>query len=77
MIEELNSIFRSVFDDEGLVINAATTAADVEGWDSLTHIRLIVAIEKHFSLRFSAAEISEVENVGQMLELILKKKNIL
>jgi len=72
--ELLLPIFRSVFDDDDLVINSSTTAQDVDGWDSLAHIRLIVAIEKYFSLRFSAAEISEVENVGQMAELILTKQ---
>jgi len=74
IIELLLPIFRSVFDDDDLVINLSTTAQDVDGWDSLAHIRLIVAIEKYFGLRFSAAEISEVENVGQMAELILTKQ---
>ncbi len=74
MIKKLLPIFRNVFDDDELVINASTTAQDVDGWDSLAHIRLIVAIEKSFGLRFSAAEISEVENVGQMAELILSKQ---
>lgn len=74
MIEQLLPIFRNVFDDDDLVINASTTAQDVASWDSLAHIRLIVAIEKSFGLHFSAAEISDVENVGQMAELILSKQ---
>ena len=74
MIEQLLPIFRNVFDDDDLLINSSTTAQDVDGWDSLAHIRLIVAIEKSFGLRFSAAEISDVENVGQMAELILSKQ---
>ena len=74
MIDQLLPIFRNVFDDDDLVINSSTTAQDVDGWDSLAHIRLIVEIEKSFGLRFSAAEISEVENVGQMTELILSKQ---
>lgn len=74
MIERLLPIFRNVFDDDNLVINVSTTAKDLYGWDSLAHIRLIVAIEKSFGLRFSAAEISNVENVGQMAELILSKQ---
>ena len=74
MIEQLLPIFRNVFDDDDLVINSSTTAQDVDGWDSLAHIRLIVAIEKSFGLRFSTAEISGVENVGQMAELILCKQ---
>jgi acyl carrier protein len=77
MIEQLLPIFRNVFDDDDLVINASTTAQDIDGWDSLAHIRLIVAIEKFFGIRFSAAEISDVENVGQMVVLILsKQKNV-
>ncbi len=74
MIDQLLPIFRNVFDDDDLVINSSTTAQDVDGWDSLAHIRLIVAIEKSFGLRFSTAEISEIENVGQMTELILGKQ---
>ena len=74
IVEELLPIFRNVFDDDDLVVNSSTTAQDINGWDSLAHIRLIVAIEKSFSLRFSASEISGVENVGQMAELILSKQ---
>jgi acyl carrier protein len=73
MIEQLLPIFRNVFDDDDLDISSSTTAQDVVGWDSLAHIRLIVAIEKSFSLRFSASEISNLENVGQIAELILRK----
>ncbi len=73
MIEQLTPIFRDVFDDDGLVLTPSTTALDVDGWDSLAHIRLIVSIEKFFGTRFSAAEISEVENVGQMANLISRK----
>lgn len=74
MIEQLLPIFRNVFDDDHLVINSSTTAQDIDGWDSLTHISLIVAIEKSFNLRFSTAEISDFESVGQMAELILRKQ---
>ena len=68
----LNPIFRDVFDDDELVIKANTTAKDIDGWDSLTHIRLVISIEKAFGLRFTAAEISELENVGEMVELIVR-----
>ena len=74
MIQQLVPIFRDVFDDDSLTIQATTAADDVDGWDSLAHIRLIVSIEKAFSLRFSAAEISALENVGDMANLILKKR---
>jgi acyl carrier protein len=74
LIKQLLPIFRNVFDDDNLIIMPSTTAQDIDGWDSLAHIRLIVAIEKSFSLRFSAAEISDLENVGQMANLILAKQ---
>ena len=77
IIEKLLPIFQNVFDDDELIITSLTTAKDISGWDSLAHIRLIVAIEKSFRLRFSANEISELENVGEMVNLIvIKKKNV-
>ena len=74
MIQQLVPIFQDVFDDDRLTIQATTTADDVDGWDSLAHIRLIVSIEKVFSLRFSAAEISGLQNVGDMAILLLQKR---
>ena len=68
----LHPIFRDVFDDDELIIEAKTTANDIDGWDSLTHIRLVISIEKAFDLRFTAAEISDLENVGEMVELIVR-----
>lgn len=73
IITKLTTIFQEVLDDEALQICIQTTAQDVDGWDSLAHIRLIVAIEKFFSLRFSAQEVSGLENVGQMAALLLEK----
>jgi acyl carrier protein len=73
MIKKLLPIFQSVFDDDSLVLHASTAANDIDGWDSLAHIRLIVAIEKSFKVSFSAAEISKLENVGDMINLISKK----
>ena len=74
IFEQLTEVFRDVFDDDELVIDASTTAQDVEGWNSLAHIRLVVSIEKAFRLRFSAAEIGDLKNVGDMVELILLKQ---
>lgn len=73
-LQRLVPIFQDVLDDDSLSIDATTTAQDVDGWDSLAHIRLVVSIEKAFSLRFSAAEISELQNVGDMAALIVKKQ---
>lgn len=74
VIYQLNSIFCNVFDDETLKIYANTSAQDIEEWDSLSHIRLIISIEKIFEIRFSASEISELNNVGDIAHLILKKQ---
>ena len=75
--ELLIPIFKDIFDDEDLVLTQSTTAMDIDGWDSLTHISLVVAIEKFFGLRFTAAEISNLENVGQMADLVsIKQKKI-
>ena len=73
-LQRLVPIFQDVLDDDSLAIDATTTAQDVDGWDSLAHIRLVVSIEKAFSLRFSAAEISELQNVGDMAALIVRKQ---
>jgi acyl carrier protein len=74
VIQSLQPIFCDVFDDDDLVLEATTMAQDVDGWDSLAHIRLVVSIEKAFGLRFSASEISDLENVGEMAALVLRKQ---
>jgi acyl carrier protein len=66
-------VFREVFDDDGLVLTPAMTAKDVAEWDSLNHIRLVVAIEAEFKIRFTAGEISDLENVGELVALIQRK----
>ena len=73
-VEQLTPIFQDVFDDDELTITESTAAKDVEGWDSLAHIRLVVSIEKALGLRFTADEISNLENIGALAELILKKQ---
>jgi acyl carrier protein len=73
---ELQDIFRRVFDDE-LVITDSTSAADVDGWDSIAHINLIIAIEKHFGVKFTANEIAALgrrgQNVGGMVQILAAK----
>jgi acyl carrier protein len=71
---ELTAIFRTVFDQQNLEINEQMTAADVEGWDSISHVSLIVAIEEHFRVRFSTAEIAALKNVGDIMSLLERKK---
>jgi acyl carrier protein len=62
-----------VFDDETIEISPLTTAKDIDGWDSLAHIRLIVTIEKVLKVKFSALEISDLQSVDDLLNLLLKK----
>ena len=73
LIEKMNGIFAEVLDDEDIQLNYETTADDVEDWDSLSHIELIVALEKHFGIRFRSDEIQNFSNVGAMSEAILTK----
>ncbi|KWT91546.1 acyl carrier protein [Candidatus Magnetominusculus xianensis] len=73
MLEKLQPIFREIFDDESIIITKQTTANDIEDWDSLTHINLIVAIEKHFNIKFALGELQSLQNVGEMLALIEEK----
>ena len=74
IIKRLTAIFRDVLDNDDLVITPATTAADVDGWDSLAHIHLVVSIEKALGMRFTADEVASLENVGDLANLIIKKQ---
>lgn len=69
----VQDIFRDIFDDESLVITDKTNADDIDDWDSLAQIRLTVAIEKKFDIKFNFGELASLHNVGDMLELILNK----
>ena len=68
--EVLNEIFRDVFDDEDIVVDAETNSDTIEDWDSLEHINLVVAIEKAFGLKFTMDEVTGMKNVGEMVEII-------
>jgi len=72
--EILNGVFRDVFDDEDIEVTDTTTSSDIEDWDSLEHINLIVAVEKAFGVKFNVGEIHTMENVGDMVNLIIAKK---
>ncbi len=73
-VEELvKEIFIEVLEKEDIVLNENTTANDIEEWDSLAHIRLVVTIEKKFNMHFSSREIQSWENVGEMIECIYSK----
>jgi acyl carrier protein len=70
ILTRLNSIFQDVFNDDELVVTDRTTAQDVEGWDSLMHVTLLVNVEKAFGLRFTSSEIASLKNVGELVDLI-------
>lgn len=72
ILKTVQDIFRDILDDEEIVLEDTTTADDVEGWDSLTHIQLIVAIEKQFKIKFTSKEILSWRNVGEMLDSITR-----
>ena len=73
ILTTLNKIFIEYFDDDTLVLNPNTNANDIEEWDSLAQVGLILSIEKKFSMRFKSSEIENLKNIGEMVELILKK----
>lgn len=73
VFQKLNSVFQDVFDDDTIIVRDETTAADIEDWDSLEHINLMVAIEKDFGMRFNMAEVTGLKNVGEMVDVIMKR----
>lgn len=73
--ENLNIIFKDILDINEINLTNETTAEDVENWDSLSHINLIVAIEKNFNISFTTREAKSFNNVGEMVELIFAKLN--
>lgn len=70
ILKKLNVIFREVFDDDSITVTRATTADDIEDWDSLEHITLIGAVESAFRIRFKMHEVSTMKNVGEMVDII-------
>jgi acyl carrier protein len=72
--DRLQEVFREVFDDEEITINPHTSATDIENWDSLMHVTLIVNVEKAFAVRFTSAEVANLKDVGELLALMVEKK---
>ena len=73
ILAKLTTIFHDIFDDPSLVIADQTTAEDVEEWDSVNHVLLVVEVERQFKVKFKTAEIETLRNVGDLVSLIAKK----
>ena len=70
---QVRDVLRDVLDEDGLQIAPETVASDVDGWDSLNHVRIMISIEKAFKIRFSGAESKRLANVGDLVNLIKAK----
>ena len=73
VFEKLNEVFRDVFDDEDITVTEATTADDIEDWDSLEQINLLAAVEQEFGMKFNMGQVVSMKNVGEMAEIIMSK----
>ncbi|MDR1057397.1 MAG: acyl carrier protein [Coxiellaceae bacterium] len=76
IVERLNRVFQEVFDDYGIKIYEGMTAADIEEWDSIMQITLVIAVEKEFNIRLNASEVSQLSNIGEMIKLLKKYVSI-
>lgn len=71
---EVRTIIAEILDQPDLQVSADTKADEVEGWDSFNHINIVVAVEAHFGIKINTAEIEELRNVGELVELIERKR---
>jgi acyl carrier protein len=72
IIGRLNTVFADVLDIENLALTENTTASDIEGWDSLAHVRLMIASEREFGIRFPTNEMAQLKNVGELVAMIVR-----
>jgi acyl carrier protein len=70
VLARVRGVIAAVFDDDGVVVDRSTTAADIEGWDSVSNIEVLVALEREFGIRFNTGEMATLANVGQLVTLI-------
>lgn len=73
VFEQLNEVFRDVFDDETIVVDEDTTSEDIDGWDSLEHINLLTAVEDEFDIKFNVGQANSMKNVGEMVDIIMSE----
>ncbi len=75
IMKDVQDIFREIMENDSIVLTGESNSDQIEEWDSLTHIQLVVEIEKHFKINFTSEEIGSFENVGEMCKGIEKKLN--
>ena len=73
VMEKVTEIAREIFDDDELVLDDETIAADVDGWDSLTHLSLMNEIENEFEIKFEMKEVQGLNNVGELVDVIMER----
>jgi acyl carrier protein len=73
-LDRLNGVFQQVFDDDELEVSRESTAKDVDGWDSLMHVTLLINVEKVFGVKFSSSEVASLQRVGDLVDLIDARK---
>jgi acyl carrier protein len=73
ILHEISKVFADTLDEDAVALSENSKADDVEGWDSLTHVQLVVAVEKKFKIRFTAKEIQSWKNVGELIDSISSK----
>lgn len=72
-LEQLNEVFQDVFEDDDLQVQPDTSAKDIDEWDSLMHVNLVLAVESRFNVRFTSTEVAALKDVGELTELVEKK----
>jgi acyl carrier protein len=75
ILAELTPIFQEVFDDDSIIVTRQSTANDIDAWDSLTHMNMVMAVEVRFKVRFALGELPALKNVGDLVDLVQKKLN--
>ena len=73
-IEQLNGIFQETFQDDDIVVSRDTSSKDIDGWDSLMHVSLMMNVESGFDVRFSSSEVAVLKTVGELADLIRNKR---
>lgn len=76
IIDKLNEIFEDIIDEGPISLSDNSTTDDIDGWDSLTNIQLVVEIEKYYNIRFDSEEITKWRNVGEMIDCIILKRGV-